>query len=548
MHAAVARRGLSLLGAGGLLGLVTPLLERLSGHSTLTLAGLAGYAVLGGLCAALAGLVARRDEVRPLLLPALVQALLLLFWVNVFLLPDVGLLHWRSILWSLAVLLPLGLALLGVGGLARRFPRALAALGGAGVVGCLLVLRPLWPVEPAQRPPRGDGPNIVVVVMDAVRRDHVGLHGSRLGATPDLDRLFGGGRIYDSAYSGSGWTRVSVPIILGSRQHSQNRPGMPTLLHPRGYASACFSDNPILERGSSVSRDFRFVGTSVSPALRFGQQVFEGSFVGQKALRWSVLAHLWDDDILVDDALAWARQTGGPFFLYVHLMDAHQPYDEGAIDGRPLLARKLMTPQPGQRFTAGEEADIRAHYAGGVRSAQAAGARLVSGVAALGRPYLAIVTADHGESLGEGQRWGHTGITREVVSVPLALLGAGVVPGRVTLPVGQTSLLRTVLAAAGVTCEECSGTDLRSSEGEAEVVGEYPPDQFYRVRDGHRLIVSGQQVSLYDLAADPLESRDVSAASADLVQALRLGLVPSAQDRFADSSDTERFRALGYVQ
>jgi hypothetical protein len=486
--------------------------------------------------------------VAPLGAAGVLQAGLLLFFVNVVLLPGYKMQHPVSLLLSAVALAALGLAVWGTRILASRNPHLLSLFGGGLVVVGPVVVALSWPREPTPRTPTGSGPNVVVVVMDAVRRDYVGLHGSKLGATPDLDVALGRGRIFDAAYAGSGSTRPSVPFLLGHARGSHPNRWLPEALHRRGYVSACFSDNPILERGSSISLGFQFVGVSVTPMLRFGQRVFEGTFLGEHVLRWSILAHLWDDRRLVADALDWARRVRGPFFLYVHLMDAHQPYDHGALGGRSRIPWRLMTPVTGTRFSREEQDQIRDGYAGAVNAAQAAAAQLVAGVAALERPYIAVVTADHGESLGEGGRWGHAGLSRELVSVPLAVLGEGVAPGRVSRPVGHASILKTVLAAAGAPCQGCRGTDLRTSEGDDDVVGEYPPGEFFRVREGHRLVGNGSRVALYDIVADPLETRDVGPDRPEIVDRLLTGLIPSQGGAPTERDEVERLRALGYVQ
>jgi hypothetical protein len=549
---------LGVLPISAALGLLPLFLDVLLADGQPSLRTATAFAVLGGgvgvTAAAAASLLRGADASWTVgAASAWVIALLeTLYLIHVVVLDEEGLLHPRSLAWS-AVILAVAAALL----LSSRWLRAWAAWRALGwtvapllVGAAILEWAPLWPENPRTPRPAGSGPNVVLVAMDAVRRDHAAPHADR-GLTPNLAGLATSARVYDHAFAGSSWTRVSVPIMLGSRRRgSTSSAGLAGRLRQAGYVSACFSDNPILDGGSELTREFHFVGSTTSKPLVFLQRLFENTFVGTFVLRWPLLARLWSDRKLVDAAIDWAGEVRGPFFLYVHLMNAHMPYDEGAIDGRSWRFRRLTSPQSSMRMRSEEAEDVRAFYAGGVRSLDAEMGRLVRAVKALRRPYLIVITADHGESLGEGGRWGHaSGLWPELVQVPLLVLGEGVHQGRVTAPVGHLSILPTFLAAAGLVCE-CSGTDLRTSDGDPVVEGEYPPDESYRVADGYRVVVDQHAgvVRLFDLRNDPLETKDLAAALPQVAGRLSAGLVGRQSDPHISPGDLERFRALGYVQ
>jgi len=197
-----------------------------------------------------------------------------------------------------------------------------------------------------------------------------------------------------------------------------------------------------------------------------------------------------------------------------------------------------------------EASDVVAHYEGGLRSGDQQVARLLSAAAGWGRPYLAIVTSDHGESLGENGRWGHSGdLSPERLAVPLIVLGAGVSSGRVKGPVGHHSIGRTILAAAGVACETCAGSDLRVSVGDAVVEGLLPPHLYYRVASGHKLIwnaLNGQR-QLFDLATDPRELNDIASHRPAILTQLYGEGAKGFESSHLTETDQERFRALGYL-
>ena len=205
---------------------------------------------------------------------------------------------------------------------------------------------------------------------------------------------------------------------------------------------------------------------------------------------------------------------------------------------------------PGMTISPEEAEDIVARYEGGIRSTDREVGRLLAAAAEWGRPFVAIITADHGESLGESGRWFHgQTLAPELLAVPLLVLGQGVKPGRVATPVGHTAIPRTLLAAAGITCPECSGPDLRLEEGNGVVEGGLPPDLSYRVAGRFKLIVnhhSGAR-SLFNLMKDPAERRDVSAAHPSLVEALAAGLGSVGFPGPPPAEQLERLRSLGYA-
>jgi arylsulfatase A-like enzyme len=251
----------------------------------------------------------------------------------------------------------------------------------------------------------------------------------------------------------------------------------------------------------------------------------------------------------VTEAIEWVDRSKDPWFLYVHLMDVHMPYKRPAIDGRPWRSRRLMDPRPGGSFTKEEREDIIAHYDGGLRSADHAVGRLLTAVEKRGRPYFAVITADHGESLGEHGRWGHgRGLDPEALRVPLLVMGEGAVPGRSPEPVGHSAIGPTLLAAAGVPCHEC-GPTLRPSAGGSVVRGALPPHERYVIFAGHKLLVDKRlrQSRLYDLQKDPLETKDLAPEMPELAELLRQQLGGESPVAAPSAGDIERMRALGYL-
>jgi arylsulfatase A-like enzyme len=202
------------------------------------------------------------------------------------------------------------------------------------------------------------------------------------------------------------------------------------------------------------------------------------------------------------------------------------------------------------RLTAEEEESLRARYDGGVHSADQAAARLVAAVAAQGRPFVAMITADHGESLGEEGRWFHgRGLPHEVLAVPLIVLGEGVEAAVVRGPVGHAAVAPTLLASAGIGGSECRGVDLRRDSGTGIAEGGLPPHLAYRIGGGYKLVLdleSGRR-TLFDVRADPLERHNLAGAAEDVADALAVGLRGGPSPDPPSWEIRERLRALGYA-
>lgn len=422
-----------------------------------------------------------------------------------------------------------------------RFSHLGAGVGGALAVTAMAVLAWRWP-DPAKLPDRtGDGPDLLIVVLDSVRWDHLGIGGYSRPTSPSLDALAATARVFENAYAASTWTVPSVAVILGASPAER----LPENLATSGYVTACFTDNPHLAPGSSLVTGFDLVQRG-SPAWRW---VFRRTVVGEALERVMPSS----DRRLVDRAVEWIRTVRGPLFGYVHLMDSHTPYRHPGIDGKRRPERRIQFPYAGMNITALEAEDIVSRYDGGVRSADSQAARLIRAIRERRRPFLAVITADHGESLGESGRWFHGGsLAPELLAVPLLAVGEGVKPGRVEDPVGHAAIPGTLLAAAGVLRGASGGDDLRAGQPRGFAEGGLPPDHSFRVAGRYKLTLNAADGTrrLFDRLTDPHELNDIAGEKRLLSE--RLAAVLNARHTHHSpnyvAAQVEALRALGYVR
>ncbi|RMH03682.1 MAG: hypothetical protein D6702_05175, partial [Planctomycetota bacterium] len=281
-----------------------------------------------------------------------------------------------------------------------------------------------------------------------------------------------------------------------------------------------------------------------------------------------------------------------PYFLFVNFYDPHTPYiapppfagsESNAVVPRgyrnaPLddfPARKELRAEiarvGGEGGERGRElgAFLRARYREEVRYFDQQLGRLLVGIEATGRPTLVLFTGDHGEMFGEHGSVEHSRTLFEgEMTVPLILAGPGVPAGReLREPAELTDAAFTLLELAGVSTAGADGRNLLAPAGTAAPPALSVMAGAVAVRDGRwklHLRVSWphggtepvlEPVGLYDLAADPGETRDLAdRRPAELARLLAVArsrladdLLPRLPERRLDAAEERRLSGLGYT-
>jgi choline-sulfatase len=246
-------------------------------------------------------------------------------------------------------------------------------------------------------------------------------------------------------------------------------------------------------------------------------------------------------------ASEWIRGAASPWFAWVHFFDPHAPY-------RP-------PPDLAARFAANP-------YDGEVAFVDRELGRLLAVAEAGSSKPLVLVTADHGESLGEhGEATHGVFVYDSTLLVPWIMAGSGIPRGRVADVVARgIDVAPTLLDYAGLRAPRAmAGRSLRpAAEGqEMEDAPAYAESLFCRLnlgwaelhawRTARFKLIDAPRPELYDLRADPGETRDLSGERRQEVSALRSGLLRVLETRPPDAATApsretqERLRALGYV-
>ncbi len=461
-------------------------------------------AVLGGLVGALGRALPFTRAARPGRLGAgavlgLGLGLELYWWTRPVVLPGLPATDPRRLAAAaVIVVLGLGLGALAVRLLARRieaarWPKALVAVviaaGGAFLALDSQRSSGLGALSERNR----DLPNVLIVVVDALRRDTLGCYGDSRVHTPHIDRLAREGALFDRALVHTPFTWPSFGSLLTGkvpRRHGLNKmaPGyalpdnetLPTLLK-----GGVRTDGVALAAEDFVTGAFMTGTLSHGSGLLRGFDAYFEALVGHDLVdvhsRWSKfrsgllpwllsnkVRQKLDRQLVVSEAERWlTRNRDRRFMALVHLYSTHTPYDPPQEFRAKHLDPSYRGPFPAfyashreaieQGLYTPNEADIqqiRGLYLAGVEQADADIGRLLAQLEGLGvlDDTLVVLTSDHGESLGEHGLWEHNWMYQDNLLIPLVLRWPAKVPGGQRVPerVELSDVLPTLLGLMGL--------------------------------------------------------------------------------------------------
>jgi arylsulfatase A-like enzyme/Flp pilus assembly protein TadD len=418
------------------------------------------------------------------------------------------------------------------------------------IILCLLVL------SPALAAAASDPPNVILITLDTVRADRMGFLGSKLGLTPQLDALASQGVVFEHAYSQAPITPVSHATILtgtfpqyhGIRNFGDRLPPtvpfLPDILHAQGYHTGAFVGSIILDPKNGFASGFER-----------GFDVYNAGFHRQKTGERREASMQRRGEVTLGFALEWiGQQKGGPFFLWFHLWDAHDPYNP------PEPFRSKFPNAP---------------YNAGIAYVDSIVGKLLDYLRSQGLydNTLIAVAADHGESLGEHGELTHSIFLYDsTIHVPLLVKFPGnrFVSQHVNATASLVDLAPTVLDALGQTPPpSMQGRSLLPLIGNPHpenrpslATGDHSERSFgwsalVSLRSANQLYVRAPRPELYDLASDPGSKTnlyaDKRAAAVRLavqldsfVKRISEGAPKALQDNL-DEKSREKLSALGYV-
>lgn len=338
-----------------------------------------------------------------------------------------------------------------------------------------------------------DAPNVVLIVIDTLRADHLSGYGYARETSPTIDALARRGVIFENAHAPSSWTRPSVGSYMTSLYPSEHGAvcfpvdeaegrcrarlaeeshTLAEYLSDQGFYTVAFVANPILSARWGDSQGFDEFHETTALEKQPASAPMEGP--GMRRLTSSLKASKKQSDLgyatasEVTDAVLHELSEGlpEPFLMYVHYMDPHTPYRppepyrgtwsgtyQGALDGFPHgIWHRIMKGQISLKRT--DIQYLRDRYDEEILYVDSEMSRLLGELERRTRPErnLIVVLSDHGEEFADHGYLEHGfSLHREVTNVPLIWAGWGVAkPGRsISQLTGLVDLLPTLAEAAG---------------------------------------------------------------------------------------------------
>jgi len=452
-----------------------------------------------------------------------------------------------------------------------------------------------------------DKPNIILIVLDTVRQDHLSIYGYERDTSPNIDLFAKQSWIFD-AYSTSSWTLPSHATLMTGLYPTENGTGLnaTNLFDPRnetlaeilgsnGYSTAAIASNHVvLDQYSGFAQgfDYYYANSRETPlAFPMIASFFFLRFFPKSPV--TATAYFHPAEKINKEAIGWIRENGQePFFLFVNYMDAHTPY----LSPRSYAHRWRGKPPPQEILPlddTGETAGIRkerefllGRYDRAIAYLDAQIGIFLSELKEMGNfdNSLIILTSDHGEFFFEHDLSGHAqALYQEVVRVPLIVKPPAdrmEKPGRSQRSVSLVDLFHSTLEYVGIPHESRGRNNnlfkgqlssifcefhLREND-DSESARRFGRHIHSLIRNNYKLIHSAKkQYEFYDLSKDPLESHNLMAEpfprnieigrtqmKADITswiaQLDKRKLIPAELPPENRDEILSRLRALGYVQ
>jgi arylsulfatase A-like enzyme len=420
--------------------------------------------------------------------------------------------------------------------------------------------------------------SVVVIMIDTLRADQIGLEESEEKVAPRILRLAEEGTLFRNVFAASPWTGPSVASIVTG--YYPDELGIRNLRDPLPPEAVTLAERFKAEdymTGAVVSN------AMAGPAYGFDQgyeSLYIERYKGKApagpapgAPRPSFTA-----DRVTDKALEWLKGAKAPFFFYVHYTDPHEPYMPPAewrnkfLAGREPLDDDYLAESA---FTRSKEVPgdlldrVRTYYQAEVAFTDHEVGRLLDQVPP---GTLVVLIGDHGEEFMEHGTFlhGHS-LFQELLEVPLIFKGPGIPPGgMVGELVSHIDIVPTILDLAGMPVETgLPGKSFRpyiqnpSMESEPRLLFSVLESGRYRgdaVRTGPwKFHLVGQEKGqwLYNLDQDPKETRNVVVGNYKITKPL-IQAIETRKSRAVDASKNrdprmdrlreEELRAIGYIK
>ena len=414
-------------------------------------------------------------------------------------------------------------------------------------------------------------PNVVLITVDTLRADHLGCYGHQEATSPNIDKLATSGVVFTDASTTICRTTQAIASLFTSAHPSQHgvtdigqrlaekNLTLAEVLSGSGFQTLAISANPAAGKAQGLDQGF----SSFVDRATLGQ-----AYPIRERLDGPNPEIMGAAEAVTLEALEKIKASRRPFFLWLLYMDPHWRYNPPAPHNQVIdwsrfdFYRKLLSFKPLHAtiyfnlngLSAAHQPELKRLYDAEIRYTDLAIGQLLAGLGQRFRAEetLIVLTADHGESLGEhGYYYQHGALAYQPsMRIPLLFHHPGSVPEqlRIAQPVSLIDVAPTILSLLGLPRQaEFFGEDLSqswsSSDGTTTLVRTTPvhgesgnivhPANPIREIGGRKsfdlrflrseqwvLVEHRGELSLYDHQADPTLTQDLSKQHPDLTDQL----------------------------
>jgi arylsulfatase A-like enzyme len=425
-------------------------------------------------------------------------------------------------------------------------------------------------------------PNVLFIVIDALRQDHLGCYGYNRNTSPNIDELAKDGLIFKHAYSQAPWTKPSVASLFSSLPPNKHMainqkdilpnkvPVIAEILKNEGYNTFYFvGGNKFIGKKFNFHQGFDFYLNSRINAAKL-TKTFLSFFPKQQEKR---------------------------FFAYIHYMDVHLPYNNNKYNDTFVQKKGEHFFLPGKirakdcrklaffdKLSIIDKKHLVSLYDGQIRYVDENIKRIISVLKKnnMLNDTLVVITSDHGEEFWDHNNYehGHT-LYNELIHVPLIIAGNNLKKSEVKTPVSLIDILPTILKFVNVEGSHYSleGTILfdkregKNDELETSIFAMgtlYGDEKYCLIRGDRKLIINSgdgkkknrligfrnkSKMELYDIKKDPLEKenlanmehKEVSRLKKVLEEFINAQSVFKSKKVILDKKTKEELKSLGYL-
>ena len=436
-----------------------------------------------------------------------------------------------------------------------------------------------------------DKPNIILVIADALRWDHLGCYGYSRNTSPNIDRIAREGIIFNRAYAQGNWTLTSTAALFTALYPTSHNVLSKKRIMPKesktlienlkvaGYKTAGFSKNPFFWGNFGLRRGF--------DCFYFGQSNFICKL--WPSVISDILKRLFmpTDENLARQAISWIKSNKSrKFFIYLHYMATHAPYRipeaYEEIYAKEQIPDRVDFPHKrylrNVKFNPAQKRNLIDRYDGAIRFVDDQIGKLLDILQSLdlNEDTLLIIAGDHGEAFGEHGDWthGHT-LYQETIKIPLIVWYPKISCNQMVSNelAGLIDIKPTILNIIGIKQSEIhQGKDLISQITKEDSLYQQKGSReeiFSEGRRNFRCIITSAnwklisdkvkgKIELYNLEEDPEEKHNVFNLYPEIAKNLQGRLTSRFKEykkqalrpgKASISAQTIReLKSLGYIQ